>query len=431
MDEFVELDFSKVANIEDLKKYESKVLNINSILNSSKLLEKENLDWMNLEENILENALYTKMQGIVKNWKNQNIEVLVVIGIGPEYLIPKTTYEFLFRNNKNKKPNIEIIFAGQNISSEYLVKTLKYVENKRFAINVINKNGNTLETSIAFREFRKLLEHKIGSELAKKLIVVTTDISKNILSDLSIVKGYEKLGIVQNLSNYFAVFSPIGIFPLMVAGGNIEKFINGAKIAINEANQENLLKNNPYLYACLRHFLSKKNSVEYLSSFEKEFNYFGEWWKQLFAENYGKDDKGLLPVNATFSTDIFLLENMDNNLKNESIITLFVPKKYNNDIFIERSIKAKKYINFIDGKNFLDVNYENLIKLNPLNKFNNLNTIYFKYNKKDEELLGYLFQFFLRSYIINAYLNDINPFAQSGAEVFKVNMVKINQNNEN
>ncbi|MGV2393470.1 UNVERIFIED_CONTAM: hypothetical protein O8I53_11260 [Campylobacter lari] len=171
---------------------------------------------------------------------------------------------------------MELIFVGQNISSEYLVNTLKYVENKKFAINIVNKNGSTLEPSIAFREFRKLLETKIGSELAKKLIIVTTDAKRGILSDLAKNKSYEILALPENISVRFGAFSVATLFPILCAGADINSLLNGAKYAIKMFHTEDFYKNDIFLYSASRHYLAKTANIELFTCYEKRFMYIGE-----------------------------------------------------------------------------------------------------------------------------------------------------------
>ncbi|WP_406616820.1 glucose-6-phosphate isomerase [Mycoplasmopsis adleri] len=419
------LNINNAVDEKEVIKYQDKVWNIHKNIMNKTVAEKDWLGWIDLP-NKINSPEIAKMKEIAKAWKMQNIEVLVVIGIGGSYLGTKAGYEYIYGPYSLKKPDIELVFAGNSISSEQLISLLNYVQNKKFAINVISKSGTTLEPSIAFREFRKLLESKVGAELAKKLIVTTTDAKKGVLFELANVKGYEKFIIPDNVGGRFSTLSPVGLFPFVCAGIDIDKMLLGAKEANDDANIENILENNAYKYAVARHILNKKYHVEMLASYEPKMAYFAEWWKQLFAESEGKDGKGLLPTSAIFSTDLHSIGQMIQDGNKILFETILLVKNPVADILLKKEKEDLDKLNYLDGQTLHEVNlsaYKGTLEAHV--KTGNVPNIVIEFNKFDEYTLGYLFQFFERALAISAYLLGVNPFNQPGVEVYKANMFKL------
>ncbi|MBZ4204119.1 glucose-6-phosphate isomerase [Mycoplasma tauri] len=421
----VKVDITNALSSAKILEYQEKVNKIHENIMNKNVLEKDWLGWLDLPNKVF-NSEFDQMQEIAKMWKLQNIETLVVIGIGGSYLGAKAGYEFIFDKYSLKKPDIELVFAGTSLSSEELVKLLKYVENKKFAINVISKSGTTLEPSIAFREFRKLLESKVGVKHAQNLIVATTDAKKGVLYDLATQKGYKKLIIPDDVGGRFSVLTPVGLFPFICAGLNVKELVKGAQKANNEADVKNILENPAYLYATTRHILSKKYDVELMCTYEPKLSFLAEWWKQLFAESEGKDNKGLWPVCSTYTSDLHSIGQMVQEGKPILFETILVVKEPIYDILFESEKEDIDKLNYLDGKSLHSVNLSAFKgTLEAHSKVGNIPNIVLEINKLDEFSLGYLFQFFERALTISAYLLDVNPFNQPGVEIYKASMFKL------
>src|SRR5690606_20851017 len=238
--------------------------------------------------------------------KYAKLDVLVVIGIGGSYLGAKAGLEFLKEPFKKTKP--EIIFAGHQLSANYLKQLLKYLNKKDYAINVISKSGTTTEPAVAFRLLREHIENKYGKEEARKRIFATTDKARGALYQLATNEGYEKFVIKDDIGGRFSVLTSVGLLPFVFAGINVEKMLKGAQDAWNDAQDPSLKKNKAYLYAATRYALYKEGKmVEYLVGYEPRLSFFSEWWKQLYGESEGKNGKGLLVSSAQFTTDLHSL----------------------------------------------------------------------------------------------------------------------------
>ncbi|WP_027334822.1 glucose-6-phosphate isomerase [Mycoplasmopsis felifaucium] len=421
----LDINITNAVSETEILKLQDKVWKIhNSVMNKT-VDEKDWLGWIDLPNKINDPEI-KKIKDVAKNLKIQKIETLVVIGIGGSYLGTKAGYEFIYGPYSTKKPDIELVFAGNSISSEQLVSLLKYVENKKFAINVISKSGTTLEPSIAFREFRKLLEAKVGIEMAQKLIIATTDAKKGILFELASAKGYETFVIPDNVGGRFSTLSPVGLFPFECAGINIDEMLLGAQEANKNANKENILENDAYTYAVSRHILSKKYQVEMFASYEPKMSFFAEWWKQLFAESEGKDGKGLLPTSAIFSTDLHSIGQMIQDGVKLLFETVLFVKNPIDDLTFKTGSEDPDKLSFLDGKTLHEVNkaaYQGTLEAHS--KVGNIPNIVITFDSFNAYTLGYLFQFFERALTISAYLLGVNPFNQPGVEVYKASMFKI------
>ncbi|MBU4690191.1 glucose-6-phosphate isomerase [Mycoplasma sp. ES3157-GEN-MYC] len=420
----IELNVSKAIDSKEFNEYQERVSKIHNAIKTKTVIEKDWLGWIDLPKKFKDEE-YKKMQNIAQRWINSNIEVVVVIGIGGSYLGAKAGYEFIYGAYSNKKPKMEILFTGNCVSAESLVSQLQYVENKRFAINVISKSGKTLETSIAFREFRKLLELKVGSIKAKDLIVATTDKSKGILYDLATSKGYDKLIIPDDVGGRFSVLSPVGLFPFICAGLNTEALLLGAQQALKNNSSEEIDKNDAYKYAVTRHFLSKNYSLELLVSYEPKLQFFQEWWKQLFAESEGKNGRGLFPASSQFSTDLHSIGQFIQDGNKVLFETSLFLKNPNTNFKISKDSENLDKISYLDGKEVHKVNWAIFeATLGAHHQTAKIPNIIIEYDKTDEFTLGYLFQFFMIALTMSAYLLGVNPFNQPGVEVYKTNMIK-------
>ncbi|MGZ9800131.1 glucose-6-phosphate isomerase [Mycoplasma sp. AC1221] len=418
----LKLDFSKAPSLEELKYLQPKISQIHNDIVSKNVVEKDWLGWYNLPADYDKDE-FKAMQEKADFWFKTGIEVVVVIGIGGSYLGAKSGYDFIYGPYSSKKPKMELLFAGNDISAETLVAKLKYVDDKKFAINVISKSGTTLEPSIAFREFRKLLEGKIGDQ-ASDYIVATTDKQKGVLFELATLKGYQKFVVPDDVGGRFSVLTAVGLFPFLCAGIDAKGILDAANQTNKELSESKLELNPAYWYAAARYHLYNNNyAIEMMVSYEPKLQYFLEWWKQLFGESEGKDGKGLWPTSCLFSTDLHSLGQMiqdGNKILFETVLTLENPSA--NIEFSKEAIDYDK-LNYLASNNLHQVNN---IAFNATANAHHISgkipVIHMLFDTFNEATLGTLFIFFERALAMSAYLLGVNPFNQPGVEVYKKNM---------
>ena len=363
-------------------------------------------------EEIIESAAFIR----------ENFEVLVVCGIGGSYLGARAAIEAL--KGLHPRDKIEIIFLGQTFSSEYIYETLEYIKDKKFAVNVISKSGTTTETSISFRLLKEMLEKKLGKEGARRAIFATTDKEKGALRTLSDNEGYKTFVLPRDVGGRYSVFTAVGLLPMAVAGCDVRKFLEGALASYQDNRGSDLEKNNAYRYALVRDAMLKRGyACEMLVSYEPRLVQLGEWFKQLFGESEGKEHKGLLPVSATFSTDLHSLGQFIQDGTPVLFETILYIKKSNNQVIIPSDKDDLDGLNYIAGKSLDFVNEKAFIgTLAAHEETGKVPNMLIKLDKMNEFELGYLMYFFMKTCAMSAYLLDINPFNQPGVEVYKKNM---------
>jgi len=352
-------------------------------------------------------------------------DIFVVIGIGGSYLGARAAIEFLKGQYYNQtRENVpEIYFAGNSISGSTLADLIKMCENKRVSVNIISKSGTTTEPAVAFRVFRKLLEERYGEEEAAKRIYCTTDKARGTLKQLADEKGYECFVIPDDVGGRFSVLTAVGLLPIAVAGADIDKLMKGAADASVDYAVADMDKNPCYKYAALRNaFYRKGKSVELLVSYEPRFTMMSEWFKQLFGESEGKDNKGLFPASVTFSTDLHSMGQFvqdGSRLMFETVVNI---KDNGSDVIIEEEETNGDGLNFLAGKPMSFVNekaFEGTILAHTDGLVPNL---VIDVDKADEEHLGRLIYFFEKACAISGYMLGVNPFDQPGVESYKKNM---------
>lgn len=422
---FLKLDttYSMIENSK-LNLLQERVDQIHNSVLKREVAEKDWLGWYDLPDNYDKEEMKA-MKKLSSEWKKEGVEVVVVVGIGGSYLGAKTGYEFIFGEYSQKRPDMELVFAGNDISSEALVSKLAYIKNKKFAINVISKSGTTLEPSIAFREFRILLEEKVGKDQAYKFIAATTDARKGLLFELATRKNYTKFIVPDDVGGRFSVMTAVGLFPFLCAGIDAERVLAGASLTNKELSSSKISENDAYRYAVTRYLLNveKNYDVEMMVSYEPKLQYFSEWWKQLFAESEGKDSKGLWPASGIFSTDLHSLGQMiqeGSKVLFETVLTLENPV---NNITFKNDVEDIDQLNYLSGKTLHEVNnvaFKATQKAHfEVGQVPNLHILFKDFS---EETLGSLFIFFERALTMSAYLLGVNPFNQPGVEVYKKNM---------
>ncbi len=354
----------------------------------------------------------------------KNSDVLIVIGIGGSYLGARAAIEFLkspFYNNM-KKETPDIYYVGNNINPTYLNEVLSICEGRDISVNVISKSGTTTEPALAFRVFKKLVEDKYGKEEAKNHIFATTDKAKGTLKELSDAEGYETFVVPDNVGGRFSVLTAVGLLPIAVAGCDIDKLMEGARQAQNDYTAD-FDNNDCYKYAALRNILYRKGkSVEMLVSYDPAFAMMSEWYKQLFGESEGKDNKGIFPASVVFSTDLhsmgqFIQEG--SRVMFETVVDIKTPKK---DFYLEKDEANLDGLNFLCGQNMSVVNkkaFEGTILAHTEGGVPNM---ILELEDTSEFTLGYLIYFFEKACAVSGYLLGVNPFNQPGVESYKSNM---------
>jgi len=383
-------------------------------------LGKEYLGWLDLPETI-DNQEIEKIYEAARRIRQQ-AKILVVIGIGGSYLGSKAALEYL-KPYFPKRKNIEIIFAGHNMSSTYLNELVDYIKNKEFAINVISKSGTTTEPAIAFRVLKNLLEEKYGLSEASKRIYATTDRDKGALRELANKNGYTTFVVPDNIGGRFSVLTPVGLLPIAASGINIKQMLSGAKAARKEYDKYNIYKNDVHMYVALRNLFYRNNyQIEMLVNYEPKLIYFSEWWKQLFGESEGKDHKGLFISSATFSTDLHSLGQYIQDGQRILFETVINIKNAEKDIFIEEEASDLDGLNYLKHKGLDYVNNKALKGTLLAHKDGGVPNIVINVSKINPYTFGYLVYFFELAVGVSGYLLDVNPFDQPGVEAYKKNM---------
>ena len=358
----------------------------------------------------------------------EDSEVLLVIGIGGSYLGARAAIDFLnhpFYNNLSKedRKTPEIYYVGNNISGAYVKGLAEVVGDRDFSINVISKSGTTTEPAIAFRYFKEKMEAKYGKEEAAKRIYATTDKAKGALKTLANEEGYETFVVPDDVGGRFSVLTAVGLLPIAVSGVSIDKLMEGAasgrELALNTPYEEN----DAMLYAAVRNILHKKGkSVEILADYEPTLHYVAEWWKQLYGESEGKDQKGIYPASVDFTTDLHSLGQFiqdGSRIMFETVLAIEEPKE---DVVIKEETSDLDGLNYLAGKGMDFVNKSAMNGTILAHTDGNTPNLMVKIPKQDEFYLGQLFYFFEFACGISGYLTGVNPFNQPGVESYKKNM---------
>ena len=351
-------------------------------------------------------------------------QVLVVIGIGGSYLGARAAIELLHSqlyNNLGDGP--QIYFAGNSISPTYLNQVIRVCEGKDFSINVISKSGTTTEPALAFRIFRDLAIKKYGREGAKERIFCTTDKAKGTLKQLADEEGYETFVIPDDVGGRYSVLTAVGLLPIAVSGSDIAKLMEGAARAREDLSVCDLDKNDCYRYAALRNILYRKGkAIEILVSYEPAFSMMAEWYKQLFGESEGKDNKGIYPSSAIFSTDLhsmgqFIQEG--SRILFETVVDVAAPQQ---DLYIQPDPNNFDGLNFLSDQNMSVVNRKAMQGTILAHTEGGVPNMVLQLPAINEEELGYLIYFFEKACALSGYLLAVNPFNQPGVESYKKNM---------
>lgn len=354
----------------------------------------------------------------------ENSDVLVSIGIGGSYLGIKAV-DVACDSYFNSKRKTKIIYAGHQLSGEYLAELLDYLKDKDYSLNVISKSGTTTEPAIAFRVLKEALEEKYGKEEAKNRIFATTDRAKGALKELANAEGYESFIVPDDIGGRFSVISAVGLLPLAVAGINIDEFMAGFADG-REKYTNKSMENDAIKYAAVRNMLHEDGKdIEILLNYEPKLKYVAEWWKQLYGESEGKDGKGLFPASVSNTTDLHSMGQMiQDGVRNifETVIEVENPSK---DLTIKEDEQNLDGLNFLAGKTMSYINKQAMEGTTMAHVEGNVPNIRIKIDKINEKNLAELFYFFEIAVGVSGYMLGVNPFNQPGVEAYKKAMFKL------
>lgn len=382
-------------------------------------------DWLSWPEDY-DQAEFVRIQSAAQKIR-QDSEILLVIGIGGSYLGARAAIEFLkdaFYNIKaGQKGKPQIIFVGNSISSTYIHDLLDLIADRDFSVNVISKSGTTTEPAIAFRIFKEKLIEKYGEAKAKERIYVTTDKVKGALKEEANQMGYQTFVIPDGIGGRFTVLTPVGLLPIAVSGADIKALMGGAKVAMERYHSDNIFENEAYQYAVIRNLLYRKGKViEILVNYEPTMQYFAEWWKQLFGESEGKDQKGIFPSSANFSTDLHSVgQTIQDGTRNifETVVKVDTPRY---DIEIPSLEEDLDGLGYLQGKTVDFVNHKAYQGTLLAHTDGGVPNLVITIPQMNEHYLGELIYFFELAVAVSGYLNGVNPFDQPGVEAYKKNM---------
>lgn len=417
----MKLDFSNV-NLDKLDKYEERALAAFDTLMNKDGAGNDFLGWIDRPVDYDKDEFERIKKAAARI--RENSDVLVSIGIGGSYLGIKAV-DVACDSYFNSKRKTEIIYAGNQISGEYLADLLDYLKDKDYSLNVISKSGTTTEPAIAFRILREAIEEKYGKEEAKERIFATTDKAKGALKQLADAEGFESFVVPDDIGGRFSVISAVGLLPLAVAGVDIDEFMAGFADG-REKYTVKSMENDAIKYAAVRNMLHKNGKdIEILLNYEPKLAYVAEWWKQLYGESEGKDGKGIFPASVSNTTDLHSMGQMIQDGKRNIFETVIEVENPNRDITIKEDAENLDGLNFLAGKNMSYVNKQAMEGTTMAHVEGGVPNIRIKLEKIDERKLAELFYFFEIAVGVSGYMLGVNPFNQPGVEAYKTAMFKL------
>jgi glucose-6-phosphate isomerase len=370
---------------------------------------------------------FARIQKAAEKIKSDS-EVLLVIGIGGSYLGARAAIEFLrhsFYNSVSKeiRKTPEIYFCGNNISSNYMNHLIDVIGDRDFSINVISKSGTTTEPAIAFRVFKKLLNKKYGRAEAAKRIYATTDKARGALKNLATEEGYESFVVPDDVGGRYSVLTAVGLLPIAVSGADITKLMEGAASMRSYCLNQSFEENDALKYAVVRNILLRKGkSIEVLVNYEPSLHFVSEWWKQLYGESEGKDQKGIFPASVDFTTDLHSMGQFIQDGQRTLFETVINIEKSSTEIILEEEEVDLDGLNYLAGKSVDFVNKSAMKGTLLAHTDGNVPNLVITLPEQNEFYLGELFYFFEFACGISGYMLGVNPFDQPGVESYKKNM---------
>lgn len=411
------------VNEHELKAIEPQVLAAHRTLTEKSGLGNDYLGWTTLPKDY-DREEFSRIKAAAGKIQSDT-DLLLVIGIGGSYLGARAALELLrspYYNNL-KKDTPDIYFVGNSISPDYLNTVLALCEGRRVSVNIISKSGTTTEPALAFRVFRELLEQRYGKEEARGRIYATTDKARGTLKELSDREGYETFVIPDDVGGRYSVLTAVGLLPMAVAGIDIDAVMGGAAAAMDDLAVDDLCKNDCYKYAAYRNILYRKGKqIELLVSYEPAFTMMNEWFKQLFGESEGKDQKGLFPASVVFSTDLHSMGQFIQEGSRCMFETVVDIQNSTKDFFVKDDPENLDGLNFLSNQNMSVVNHKAMQGTILAHTEGGVPNMVLEVPGINEHEFGYMVYFFEKACAISGYLMAVNPFNQPGVESYKKNM---------
>ena len=384
------------------------------------------LGWMDLPQDY-DKEEFARIKKAAEKIKSES-DVLIVIGIGGSYLGAKAALDMLgsaFKNDlsREERKAPQIYFAGNSISSSYLLDLLDLVADKDYSVNVISKSGTTTEPALAFRVFKEDLEKRYGKKGAASRIYATTDKARGALRKMADEEGYETFIIPDDVGGRYSVLTPVGLLPIAAAGFDIDAMMKGAADAKVEYSNEDLMSNDAYQYAAVRTILSRKGKeTELLVNYEPQLQYFSEWWKQLFGESEGKDQRGIFPASVNFSTDLHSMGQYIQDGRRflfETVLNVEEPRR---NLAVKSDEKDLDGLNYLAGQTVDFVNHKAFEGTLLAHTDGDVPNLIINIKRLDEYTFGQMVYFFEIACGISGCMMGVNPFNQPGVEDYKTNM---------
>ena len=413
----MKLDLSNSGISEkEILKYKKEVLKAHTNLHEKQGAGSDFLGWVNLKLDVQE---LEKIKVAASKIRKQS-DLLIVIGIGGSYLGSKAVIDALSHTFNPKN----VIFAGNNMSSDYLNDLLDYIKDKDISLNVISKSGTTIEPALTFKVLRKYIEEKYGEDKAKDRIFVTTDKEKGVLKKLADEKGYETFVVPDDIGGRYSVFTAVGLLPIASAGINIDRLLDGVYSA--EKKYSSLENNDCYDYAVARNIMyKKKKKIELLVNYEPKLHYISEWWKQLFGESEGKEEKGIFPASVDNTTDLHSMGQYIQEGERILFETVINIKKPYRDFTLTCEEGSPDALDYLNGKTLNEINHKAMEGTVIAHVNGKVPNIMIEVDKLDEFNLGELLYFFEKACGISGHLLGVNPFNQPGVEAYKKEMFRL------
>ena len=419
----MKLDTKHAFLKEDINSYQDVVTKCHEALVNRTGKGNDFVGWIEWPNNY-DKEEYARLKKVAAELRSK-CDVMIVCGIGGSYLGSRAAIEMI--NGLYSKDKPEIIFMGNTFSSTYIAQVMNYIKDKEVGVNVISKSGTTTETALAFRLLKQFMEEKYGKEEASKRIVATTDKERGTLKAIADKEGYETFVIPDDIGGRFSVITPVGLFPIAVAGIDTDAIMTGLQKAYHDFSSPDLTKNDAYAYAVARRILENQGKdVEMLVSYEAQMSMIAEWWKQLFGESEGKEGKGNFPTSANFSTDLHSLGQFVQEGKKVLYETLLLVDKPTLDLTFPSDPDNADGMNYLAGKSVDWVNKmacQGTLEAHEVT--GNVPNLILTMDDMSAESFGYMCYFFFKACAMTCYMLDINPFNQPGVEVYKKNMFRL------
>ena len=425
----VTFDYSKTAGFisaEEVKNMKAGVECAKEVLTSRTGAGNDFLGWIDLPVDYDKDEFARIKKAAAKIQSDS--DVLLVIGIGGSYLGARAAIEFLthsFYNvlDKGTRKTPQIFFVGNSISSKYIKDLQDVVRDKDFSINIISKSGTTTEPAIAFRVFKEMLIEKYGKEEANKRIYATTDKAKGALKNLANQEGYESFVVPDDVGGRFSVLTAVGLLPIAVSGADIDKLMEGAASGRKKALETPYEENPALLYASIRNILLRKGKhVEIVANYEPSLHYVSEWWKQLFGESEGKDQKGIFPAAVDLTTDLHSMGQFIQDGARIMFETVINVEESPEEVVLKEEEIDTDGMNYLAGKNVDFVNKSAMNGTILAHTDGQVPNLKVNVPEQNEFYLGELFYFFEFACGVSGYILGVNPFNQPGVESYKKNM---------